>query len=98
MGKQDTGEEGKNPPSSNSPLLLGYKPSSATGLGEGTEMMHSKELLYPKEISASSARVLAQSFPGKQLPEAGRRVHAEVSFQPGALGMLVATAEVRLLF
>lgn len=51
MEKQDMGEEGKNPPSRNSPLFLGCKPSSATGLGVGTEMMHSKGLLCPKEIS-----------------------------------------------
>ena len=61
-------------------------------------MMHSKGLLHPKEISASSASVLAQSFLGKQLPEAGRRVHAEVSLQPGALVMVVAAAEGRFFF
>ena len=98
--KQDTGEEGKNPPSSNCPLFLGCKPSSATGLGVGTEMMHSKGLLYPKAISASSASgmLCIPELPGKRLPEAGRRVHAEVSLKPGALGMLVAAAEGRLLF
>lgn len=67
MEKQDTGEEGKNPPSSNCPLFLGCKPSSATGLGVGTEMMHSKGLLYPKAISASSASgmLCIPELPGK---------------------------------
>lgn len=77
--KQDTGEEGKKPSFQQFSTVLGCKPSPATGLGVGIEMMHSKGLLHPKEIFASSARVLAQSFLGKQLPEAGRRVHAEVS-------------------
>lgn len=61
-------------------------------------MVLSKGLLYLKEISASSASVLAQSLLGKQLPEAGRKVHAEVSLQPRALGMVAAADEGRFFF
>lgn len=87
--KQDTGEERKKTFLPAFSTVLGGKPSPATGLGVGKETMHSKGLLHPKEIFASSASVLAQSFQGKQLPEACRRVHGEVSLQPGALVTVV---------
>lgn len=61
----------KNPSFQQFATVLGCKPSPATGLGVGREMRHSKGLFSLKAISTSNASVLAQSFLGEQLGEAG---------------------------